>query len=165
MFSDRYKQLIASGVTDPAGEKLIRRVENALSADADTPSLPGNGLNQYLDNDLDSDLDIDSPTEPSEDETIRNQTEEISQLRSQLDDMAAKAGEWYEKAKALEVELEQLRSQPVAPVTDPEVIDLLRGALKLEANSGGKIKIEIDKALERLGVPSPPRKLKKSRSS
>lgn len=34
MFSDRYRQLVSAGVTDPTGEGLIRRVEDAICADA-----------------------------------------------------------------------------------------------------------------------------------
>lgn len=73
---------------------------------------------------------------------------EVAELRSQLADQARLAGERYDRVKAAEAELEQLRAQPVVPmVVDPEVIDLLRGALNLKANAGGAIKRKIEQAL------------------
>lgn len=78
----------------------------------------------------------------------RQATDEISQLREQLSDQARLAGEWYEKASSAEAELEQLRSQPVGmAVVNPEVFDLLRGALNLRANAGGAIKEKVRQAL------------------
>lgn len=140
MFSDRFKQLVAAGVTDPSGEHLIKRVEDAICADALKPDtrykkeqIPGNGYNEDLE---------------KSDEELEKLREENSQLRSQLNNQVKLAGEWYEKAKALELESRQM-------VADPEVITILNEALKLKANAGGAIKKKIEKVLDLLnGVDS-----------
>lgn len=66
--------------------------------------------------------------------------QEIKNLKEQLDDMATKAGEWYNRAKAAETELAEVR-------VNPEVIALLQEAIKLKANAGGAIKRKIEQAL------------------
>lgn len=135
MFSDRYKQLIAGGVTDTTGEKLIRRVEDAIYVDAFIPGTKNEG--EVM---LGTRYNEDSDKSNEELEKLR---EENTHLRSQLDDQVKLAEEWCEKAKVLELE-----SQP--GVVDPEAIAILKEALELKANAGGAIKNEIKKALKLL---------------
>lgn len=62
-------------------------------------------------------------------ERLRSQLEALQQerdtLSEHLHDQAKKAGEWYERVKALERELEQLRSQSDEVATAPATTESL----------------------------------------
>lgn len=78
---------------------------------------------------------------------------ENAQLRSQLNDMTAKAGDLYEKASSAENELNQLYSQPPLPASgSAEAISILKEGMRLKANSGGAIKRKIEQALALLNT-------------
>ena len=81
---------------------------------------------------------------------LKTLQEQNIKLESQLHEQAAKAGEWYEKAKAAQVEVEQLRSQSQYRPTPATAIALLEETLLLKANAGGAIKEQIRKALKLL---------------
>ncbi len=74
------------------------------------------------------------------------QRKQLVSVRSQLEDQATKAGQWYEKAKLAQEEIQRLQSRPIAAV-DPDVLTKLHAALQLKANAGGAIKDKIREAL------------------
>ena len=93
-----------------------------------------------------------------EDAHLREQVEELqtlkeehNQTQSQLDNQARLAGKWHEKAKALEVELEQLRFQSVKPAVDSQVIEQFAGLVaKINKKGTGYSKNSFSQGLETL---------------
>lgn len=78
---------------------------------------------------------------------------ENAELRSQLNDMAAKVGDLKEKGKAAETELNQLYSQPPSSASGcAEAISILKEGMGLKANAGGAIKRKIEQALALLNT-------------
>lgn len=129
-------RMLWDGLVDPKGEKLISRIEAAIPDPEQLGKL--DEIDQISSKERQPILDIKN----------KEVEEENAKLRSQLDDMAARANEWHDRAKAAEAKLEQLHSQPVVPmVVNPEAITLLLDAIKLKANAGGAIKRKIEQAL------------------
>lgn len=86
---------------------------------------------------------------------IENLQDENNKLRLQLAGCTHYAAEIESlrlKVAALALEdvhhREQIQELQTRPAVTPEVIEILRGALKLKANAGGAIKKEIEKVLE-----------------
>ena len=145
-------RLLVDGVADPNGEQLIRRVENAIAA---------TGYQPVADKE-DFDPDIDDPSEPTDDEVIKDQAGIIQRLITEVKVLERELAEAQERRSQQELELNQLRSQlEKIKASERDALnqlcnchsdafkaaDILKAALKLKSNAGGAIKQEIRKAL------------------
>lgn len=132
MLAQQYRQLL-DGIVDPTGEGLIRRVEDAI---ADPSHLGHESRSRH------------EQESAAVTDKLRLQLaameEENASLRSQLDSMAAKAGEWYDLAKEAE-KLAEDRLQEIFALrnesqnrlaADPEAIALLQGAITPKGKGG-----------------------------
>lgn len=147
-------RLLWDGISDPKGEKLISRIQAAIPDPEQIGG--GNGQNLMSDNEdcqkqISSlraqvkSLGADADRYHSE---LSKAKDDIDFLRIELVDKERKADKWYDKFVETEAELERLRTQSQSkPAVKPEAIALLQEALKLPANTGGKIKEKIKSAL------------------
>lgn len=147
-------RLLWDGLSDPQGEKLISRIQAAIP---DSEQIGcSNGKNLISDNEdyqkqissLQTQVKMLGADADRYHFELSKAKDEIDFLCIQLEDKDRKAVKWYDKVVEAEAELERLRTQPQSqPAVNPEVIALLQEALKLPANTGGKIKEKIKSAL------------------
>lgn len=145
-------RLLVDGVADPNGEQLIRRVEDAVYA---------TGYQPEPDNE-DFDSVIDDPSEPTDDEVIKDQARIIERLTTEVKVLERELAEAQERRSQQELEINQLQSQlEKIKASEKDALDqlcnchsdafkaadILKAALKLKSNAGGAIKREIEKVL------------------
>lgn len=121
-------RLLWDGLTDPRCEKLVSRVEAAI---LDPEQLETSNQENLISGITDKNNLISSLAKE-----IEALKEENSKLQWRLDDMAAKAGEWYEKAKMATEEIERIKSQQTRTTISPEAIALLQNAIAPKSKGG-----------------------------
>ncbi len=132
MLAQQYRQLL-EGIADPTGENLVKRVEDAI---ADPIQLGDEPRSRHGQEGASATDELRSQLAAMEDENAR--------LRSQLDSMAVKADEWYDKAKEAQElaedrlqEIERLRNESQNRLAaDPEAIALLQNAITPKSKGG-----------------------------